>query len=171
MQGGSRLRAVAGLTGLGAFLGMLAPSWAAGPPIDGERPPRPIVRSHGERERAKPGSYCWPQSDGGFVCAEAPPPGLPIPTERSVPAHPGAQVIVDPRHATTELIVRTRSSGARPWVESHQLDPSGELWRFRIPPRVRRTKQVILDFHYDHGPSRPGGSAIFGIQLKLHFHS
>jgi len=160
------VRFVPALVGaLTMWLGSFGVSWSSGPPTAIEKPPRPVVKSHGEREYAKRGSFCWTQSDGEGICADY--PRLPIPTRRFVPVHPGGRVTVNLRHPGDDLIVRTRRTGSNPWVPTRPLNSTGRRWSFRLPDGVNRTKQVILDAKYHGG----NDEAIFGIQLKLHCHS
>jgi len=144
-----------------AWLGV---SWSSEPPTEVEKPPRPIVTSHGKKDYAKRGSYCWTQADGSRFCAEA--PTLPVPTRRFVPVHAGGQVLVNLRHPGDALVVRLRRTGEDPWVPAAQLDTSGKRWIFSVPATLKRSKQVILEADYHEW----GDDAIFGIKLRLHRH-
>ena len=156
----------ASLLGLSVLLISVSVGWARGDqPPRHEKPPRPLVQSHGQSDHAKRGSYCWPQSDGEtIICATA--HRIPIPTRRSVSVHGGSAVSVDLRHAATSLAVLDRQGSQ--YAEPCQVDDEGRYWRFQAPPTPRRSQGVLLQVEYPHGEQ---AEAEFGIQLERHEHS
>lgn len=131
-----------------------------------EKPPRPVLSSHGTTDKAKRGSYCWAQEDGGVVCAESAEPVLP--TRRFVRVHRGSVVEVDLRAPAESLSVRRKGSGGnasrKTYAPACRWDDEGRLWRFQVPEKERRSRGVALVVDYTKG------DGIFGIRLEFHRH-
>lgn len=116
-------------------------------------PPRPILRSHQTSRRAVRGSFCWQGR-----CVES--FGLPK-AKRSVLVHPRGRVTIETETPATRVLLRTPRSDRR-FAAVRKL--SELRWSFRLPRRVRRITNLLIEVEY------ADGEALFGARLRRHRH-
>lgn len=142
---------------------LLALAGAAGAAGDSRvlGPPRAIVTSHGVSLSAARGAFCWPQASGEEACVAG--TGLPR-TRRAVPVHRRGVLRVDTRVPAERIVVRRVGSDVAYARARKRSSGPARRWRVRLPRRVARRVNLLLDVTYSEG------QALFGVALKRHRH-
>ena len=128
------------------------------------KPPRPVVRSHGEMLHAALSSYCRPDASG--FCSV---PAILISTRKRLPVHAHGKVRVNTRVPAKKVNV---DFGGRCGHPSALRQVSKRRWTFRVSRALAAgspCRDVSLEIFYKGGGLR-GTIGYFGFGTKPHRH-